>query len=220
MRKVVLRMNEQFKYEIIKKLVDSNGNKKNAALKLNCTVRTINRLILLYKNEGKDGFVHKNRNRKPSTTIPEEIKHQVIDLYRTKYLGSNFTHFSELLLRDENISVSDSTIRKWLFDVDVLSPKARRKTVKKLKCILKDRKKQSKSNKEIVKIENKLELLDRSEAHPRRPRCAYFGEMFQMDASPHLWFGDVMTSPTASSIPRHLSPTTNLTPSKPRPRSH
>ena len=31
MRKVVLRMNEQFKYEIIKKLVDENGNKKRAA---------------------------------------------------------------------------------------------------------------------------------------------------------------------------------------------
>ncbi len=32
MRKVDLRMNEQFKYVVIKKLVDSNGNKKNAAI--------------------------------------------------------------------------------------------------------------------------------------------------------------------------------------------
>ena len=30
MRKVELRMNEQNKYEIIKKLVDTNGNKKRA----------------------------------------------------------------------------------------------------------------------------------------------------------------------------------------------
>ena len=45
MRKVELRMNEQNKYEIIKKLVDTNGNKKRAATKLGCTVRTINRLI-------------------------------------------------------------------------------------------------------------------------------------------------------------------------------
>lgn len=192
MRKVVLRMNEQYKYVIIKKLVDTNGNKKNAALKLNCSVRTINRLIKVYKNEGKKGFVHKNRNRKPSTTISNEVKQRVIDLYRTKYYGSNFTHFSELLLKYENISVSDSTIKKWLFDVDILSPKARRNTVEKLKYILKERKKLTKSNKEVVKIENKLELLDRSEAHPRRPRCAYFGEMIQMDASPHLWFADVV----------------------------
>lgn len=36
-------------------------------------------------------------------------------------------------------------------------------------------------------------MLDRSQAHPRRPRCAYFGELIQMDASPHLWFGDRIT---------------------------
>ena len=34
MRKVLLRMNELSKYEVIKELVDHNGNKRNAALKL------------------------------------------------------------------------------------------------------------------------------------------------------------------------------------------
>lgn len=63
MRKVDLRMNEQAKYDIIKKLVDTNGNKKNAAIKLNCSMRTVNRLIFKYKKEGKQGFIHKNRGR-------------------------------------------------------------------------------------------------------------------------------------------------------------
>lgn len=193
MREVVLRMKEQYKYEIIKKLVDTNGNKKNAALKLHCTIRTVNRLILLYQNEGKEGFIHKNRNRKPSTTIPEDTRRKVIDLYRTKYHDANFTHFSELLLKNENISVSDSTIKKWLFDEGILSPKARKKTIKKMKSILSEHKKRSNSKKELVKIEEKLERLDRSDAHPRRPRCAYFGELIQMDASPHLWFGNTIS---------------------------
>ena len=35
MRKVELRMNELEKYEVIKKLVDTNGNKHRAAIKLN-----------------------------------------------------------------------------------------------------------------------------------------------------------------------------------------
>ena len=35
MRKVVLRMNEDFKYSLIKKLIDLNGNKKHIALHLN-----------------------------------------------------------------------------------------------------------------------------------------------------------------------------------------
>ena len=43
MRKVILRMNEQNKYEVIKELVDHKGNKKQAALKLGLSVRQINR---------------------------------------------------------------------------------------------------------------------------------------------------------------------------------
>lgn len=49
-------MNELKKYEIIKELVDHNGNKKRAANKLGLTVRQINRLIIKYKEKGKSRF--------------------------------------------------------------------------------------------------------------------------------------------------------------------
>lgn len=50
MKKVELRMNEQNKYEIIKKLVETDENKKRAATKFGCTVRTINNLSLNTRN--------------------------------------------------------------------------------------------------------------------------------------------------------------------------
>ena len=50
MKKVEVRMNEQNKYEIIKKLVEADENKKRAATKLGCTVRTINNLSLNTRN--------------------------------------------------------------------------------------------------------------------------------------------------------------------------
>ncbi len=53
MKKVNLRMKELKKYEVIKELVDHNGNKKRAASKLGLTVRQINRLIIKYKEKGK-----------------------------------------------------------------------------------------------------------------------------------------------------------------------
>ena len=74
MRKVELRMNELKKYEIIKKLVETDGNKKKAAIKIGCTIRTIDRLIFKYKKFGKAAFVHGNRGRLPSTTIPLDQK--------------------------------------------------------------------------------------------------------------------------------------------------
>ena len=42
MRKVILNMKEQKKYEVIKKLCDSRGNKQRAAVLLGVSLRTIN----------------------------------------------------------------------------------------------------------------------------------------------------------------------------------
>lgn len=56
MRKVELRMKEQYKYEVIKELVDHNGNKLRVAEKLNLSRRQIDRLIKIYKEKGKSRF--------------------------------------------------------------------------------------------------------------------------------------------------------------------
>ena len=45
MRKVKLRMKEQEKYDVIKELVDHNGNKNRASKKLGISRRQIDRLI-------------------------------------------------------------------------------------------------------------------------------------------------------------------------------
>lgn len=187
MRKVKLNMTEEEKYLVIKKLVEINGNKKRAALTLGCTVRHINRMIQGYKNHGKAFFVHGNRGHKPVHTLDKETTSLVLDLYRTKYWNANFTHYSELLVKYENISISNSAIRSILIQELILSPKANRSTKKRIKKQLEEQKKKITSKKEISKITDNI--LEIEEAHPRRPRCAYFGEMIQMDASLHQWFG-------------------------------
>lgn len=128
MRKVTLRMNEVHKYKTIKKLIDTDGNKKAAALKLSCSTHTINRLIQVYKTDFKFGFVHSNRNRKPSTTIDDSIKQTFIDLFRTIYYDANLIHFQELLQKHHDISVSRNIISKWLYEYDLIFIKAHRKT--------------------------------------------------------------------------------------------
>jgi hypothetical protein len=37
-------------------------------------------------------------------------------------------------------------------------------------------------------------IVDIEDAHARRPRCAYFGKMQQMDACIYPWFRGVQTS--------------------------
>ena len=84
MRKVNLRMKEQYKYEIIKELVDHNGNKNRSAEKLKLSRRQIDRLIKIYKEKGKSGFIHGNRDRRPAKSIDKPISESIILLYRNK----------------------------------------------------------------------------------------------------------------------------------------
>ena len=191
MRKVELNMTEQEKYETIKKLVETNGNKKRAALKLGCTQRHINRMIKGYVDEGKDFFVHGNKGRKPKHTLNDETKKLILDLYNTKYYDANFQHYSELLEKYEGIKVSPSAVRSILMIEQILSPMAHRSTKKRIKKQLLEQKNNTSSKKKIEKIEDKI--LEIEDAHPRRPRCANFGELIQMDASLHEWFGGIDT---------------------------
>ena len=117
-------MDEQLKYEVIKSLADHpDGNKDRAALTLGCSKRHINRMLAGYKKYGKEFFVHGNKGRKPATTIPDDTRRSIVDLYRTKYYDANFRHFSELLEKYEQITVSPSSVASILESEYILSPK-------------------------------------------------------------------------------------------------
>lgn len=196
MRKVELRMNEEKKYKIIKKLVETNGNKKRAAIELNVTVRQINRMIAGYKAYGKEFFIHGNRGRQPQHTLSVELKQQIIDLYTSKYWDCNYRFFTELLAKHENISVSESAVRKILIEEYLISPKCQRKTKRRIKKELEQKKEIATSKKEIESIQSSIVAIE--DAHPSQPRSTYFGEELQMDACEHLWFGNSKTSLHAS----------------------
>lgn len=192
MRKVELRMNEEKKYKVIKKLVETNGNKKRAAIELDVTVRQINRMIAGYKAYGKEFFIHGNRGRQPQHTLSIELKEQIIDLYTSKYWDCNYRFFTELLARHENINVSESAIRNILIEEYLISPKCQRKTRRRIKKELQQQKETATSKKEIEQIQANIVAIE--DAHPSQPRSAYFGEELQLDACEHLWFGNSKTS--------------------------
>lgn len=191
-RKVELSMDEQKKYEVIKALASQcNPNKQRAAITLDCTVRHINRMLKGYREQGKAYFMHGNRGRKPANTVDDLTKRLIADLYRTKYYDANFQHFTELLSRYEGINISRSCAANILEEEYILSPKVTRAKKKRIKKQLEAKKKAAKTKKEAAAIQTNLVALE--DAHSRRPRAAYFGELIQMDAcsfewiSGHIW---------------------------------
>jgi len=184
-------MDENKKYEVIKELSEHpNPNRERAALTLGCTVRHINRMLAGYKQSGKEFFIHGNKGRKPASTIPVDTKLMIVELYRSKYYDANFTHYTELLRAHENISISASSISKILEAEYILSPKVTRTKQKRFKKRLKELKNAAKSQKEADTIQANLVAVE--DAHSRRPRAAYMGELIQMDATPFEWFPGVI----------------------------
>ena len=125
MKKVNLNMSEENKYLIIKRFVERDGNKLNAAVKLNCSKRTVNRLNKKYKLEGKSAFIHKNKNRKPSTALDETTKKMIVDLYQTTYFDLNITHFSEFLKEVHHIKINARSVRNYLLEYNIISLKSK-----------------------------------------------------------------------------------------------
>ena len=191
MRKVVLTLKEQEKYKTIKKLVETNGNKNRAATHLKLTVRQIDRLIAGYKAFGKEFFVHGNRGRKPVHALSIDQKNNIEDLYNTKYFDCTYTQFAEFLAEREDIFLSTAEVGQILRERYILSPKTHKITKKNIKKKLIEQKKNSKSKQEIAKIQQNIVAIE--DAHPRQPRCIYFGEEVQIDASKHIWFGNIQT---------------------------
>ncbi len=194
MKEVKLRMKEQNKYDVIKELVDHNGNKSRAALKLGISKRQINRLIIKYKNDGKSAFVHGNRGHVPTKALDKSITEDIILLYRTKYYDFNFNHFKDFLEENENIKVSYNFIYKTLTKDGILSPKARKKTKRryaKAKLLAEKKINNAMSNEQIETIINHEIALE--DSHPRGEKPKYFGEIIEQDGSIHKWFGDIRT---------------------------
>ena len=123
-----LNEQEMDKLNVIKKVFIGECTKKEASSSLGLTIRQINRLLIKFKDEGENGFVHKNRGKESKKKVSTEIKKEIVDLYITEYFDYNFTHFFEEI--QEKYNLSYKTIDNILTEADIISPEAQHKTIK------------------------------------------------------------------------------------------
>jgi hypothetical protein len=122
------KLKQDIRYDIIKKAInDPDWTAEQASEVLQLTVRQVFRLMAKVKAHGPDGLTHGNRGRQPATTLDDDLHRRVLDLYRDVYRKHNFTytHFTEFLADDHQITVSRETVRHWLKVAD-LGRKAKR----------------------------------------------------------------------------------------------
>jgi transposase len=93
---------------------------------LGLSVRQVQRLKKTLRTEGPTGLAHGNRGTTASHALPEDLTGQVVDLYKSKYTGFNFSHFHEKLTEVECMELCPSSVDRILKGAGYASPKTRR----------------------------------------------------------------------------------------------
>jgi len=179
-----LKPNEQVKYNIIKEYVSGKITRKQAAIKLAVSTKTISVLKAGYEQEGKAFFKHKGTGRIVVNKVLNEVEDSIVRCYEERYSGFNFSHFYELTTSTGELYeltygevLSARTIARILERHGVTSPQANKK------------------RREVS-------------SHPVRPRRLAFGELVQTDASIHDWLSlntEKLSNGRAFNVALHLA---------------
>jgi hypothetical protein len=154
------------KYNVIKDYTNGKITRKQAAIMLDITVVHISRLKQEYLQHGKQAFVHKNKDNNNAIRTDKDIEKAIVRLYKTKFQDFNFTHFYEY--------ITDNNLLKKI------TKKMGNPSVSTIKRILtRNGVVSPQANKKKRKVNQ----------HPSRCRRTGFGELIQLDASIHDWFG-------------------------------
>jgi len=111
---IMASQRELKRLHILQRVIEGVLKQTEAAEILSLSVRQIGRIIIRIKEEGPQGIVHHSRGRESNRKLPQEVKDQVLALYRQNYEGFGPTLAQEKLLERDGINVSDETLRKWL----------------------------------------------------------------------------------------------------------
>ena len=189
---------EEKKFNIIKKLEDGEITRKEASYESNRSLKQIDRLRVIYKRDGKDGFIHKNRGRTSEKKFDRAIIEELEQLYLTEYYDYNFEAFYDELNENEKYKgkydISYSTLYREFLNDDIISPLAHKETNK----LYNEKMNKSIENNEEIQ-EEKLDLFKSrqitfKQAHTRRASNMYAcGQEILMDACEKVWFGTIVT---------------------------
>ena len=193
-----LNEKEEKVYEIIEQVINGELTRKEAMIELNKSRQQIYRLINVYNSKGKSGFIHGNRgsipHNKKDTSIIEELEKLYLDEYYDYNLEAFYDELTENKKYKGKYDISYSSLHMHFLNDDIVSPIAHKETIK----LYNEKMNKAINNKEDVQ-EEKIELFQSRQiafekAHIRRSSNMYaFGQEVQMDASPEMWFGNVVT---------------------------
>jgi len=124
---IMATQRELKRLHIVQKVIEGAVKRTEAAEMLSLSIRQTGRIIIRVKEEGVQGVVHRSRGRESKRKLPQEVKDQVLGLYRQYYAGFGPTLAQEKLSERDGISISDETLRMWLLGAGLWKKKRKGK---------------------------------------------------------------------------------------------
>ena len=93
---------ENNKYTIIKKIESGLITRKEASFELSLSLRQVDRLRKIFREQGEKGFIHKSRGKQSNNKIDKGIIEELEQLYLDEYYDFNLTAFYDELNKKKN----------------------------------------------------------------------------------------------------------------------
>ncbi len=114
------------RFKVLSLVLEKRITQKRAAELLGLSLSRVKVLCSRLRKEGEKALVHGNLGRKPSHSISDELKAEIIKLYQEIYKDFNFSHFQDMLVDKHKILVSRPTVHRILRGISIESPKTHR----------------------------------------------------------------------------------------------
>ena len=184
-----MKITAKDKFNTIKLLKEDRLNEVRARIILNCSHKTIKRLLKRFDSDNPNCFEHKNKGKTPSNKTDDKTRNKIIALKKTEYSDYNFSHFAEELQENKKINVSHDTVRRICYENFLVSKWTHNQTKKELEKIAKN--KEEKLN--LIKSSQEefmyLNLVKKNQ-HCRVQIKPIFGNVVEADASEFRFFGN------------------------------
>lgn len=112
---ILLTKRDRARIKIMDAVIKKYIKLKEASNILNISYRQAKRLKRQYKTEGSIGLIHKSRGKRSNRKTDDDLREQILNRYKERYLDFGPTFSSEKLLKD-GFKINHDTLRRWLIE--------------------------------------------------------------------------------------------------------
>lgn len=124
----VLTPKEQYKLEIITKVINHEIKPGRAALELGISTRQVRRLRVAVQDGGAEVVIHGLRGKQGNHHIDRNLKEKTLSIVKEKYPDFKPTFASETLADRNHIKINPQTLRRWMVDYGLWKTQEQKKT--------------------------------------------------------------------------------------------